>query len=382
MQTIIAIDSFKGSLSSAQAGQAAALGVHDALPDATVRSFPVADGGEGTVQALCEGLHGQIYSATVTDPLGGSVKAGYGILPDNTAVIEMAEAAGLPLVPPDKRNPLNTTTYGVGELILAAAQKGARRFIIGIGGSATNDGGLGMLCALGAKFLRADNQPAGIFGKDLADIVAVDMRDLNPLLNDCRFQIACDVANPLCGDNGCSAVFAPQKGATSEIVRDMDRHLANFAAIVEAATGRTGAAAFPGAGAAGGLGFAFMAALNGQLRRGIDIVMNAVGLVGALDLADLVIVGEGRLDGQSIMGKAPIGIARLAKERRPSAVTVAVCGMATDDAAVVLENGIDAYFPIIAAPCTAREAMAKETAQKNIRRTVAQIVRLLAKTKR
>ena len=323
---IIAIDSFKGSLSSAECGNATAVGVREAFLqtniEADIRVFPVADGGEGTIDALCAAPNGEIRTAFVTGALGEKTSARYGIFHRRdtnapTAVIEMAEAAGLPSVPPAKRNPLDTTTFGVGELILAASGDGCRDFVVGIGGSATNDGGLGMMSALGAKFFTSEGKTAGIFGRDLKDIAAVDLSETNPALKNCRFKIACDVTNPLCGEQGCSAVFAPQKGADEKIVRDMDAWLKNFSAVVEKETGATGAANISGAGAAGGLGFAFAAFLHGELAKGAEVVTKSVGLADALADADLLIVGEGRLDGQSVMGKAPVAIAALAKKNAP-----------------------------------------------------------------
>ena len=377
MNVVVAIDSFKGSLSSWECGQAAAEGVKKALSAANVRVFPVADGGEGTITALCDGLNGTIRQKRVIGPLGEQVVARYGVLPDGTAVIEMAEAAGLTLVKKELRNPLNTTTYGVGELIAAAALEGCRDFIAGIGGSATNDGGLGMLSALGVKFFTEDGKRAGIFGRDLSHITAVDISELMPTLRNCRFKIACDVTNPLCGERGCSAVFAPQKGATEQIVRDMDSWLKNFATVCEKATGKFGAAIAEGAGAAGGLGFALAVFLSGETERGVNIVLRASGIETAMADADVVITGEGCLDEQSAMGKAPVGIAALAKKINPAVVVVAVCGAAKPEAAKIHAHGIDAYFPILAAPCPLAEAMDKGVAQMNLQRTAEEIIRLL-----
>ncbi|MBR5010966.1 MAG: glycerate kinase, partial [Clostridia bacterium] len=228
MKITIAIDSFKGSLSSLQAGYAAKKGILDVYPDAVVSVCALADGGEGTTLALTEGLDGKLEHITVTGPLGKKVDAFYGVLPDGTAVIEMAAAAGITLINDNERNPLNTTTFGVGELILDAVKKGCRKFIIGIGGSATNDGGIGMLTALGYKFLDAQNKPVSIFGNGLEKIAHIDDTKVYPELKDCTFKIACDVTNPLCGDNGCSAVYGPQKGATPKIISDMDLWLRCF----------------------------------------------------------------------------------------------------------------------------------------------------------
>ncbi len=373
---VVAIDSFKGSLTSMQAGTAACRAIQDALPNAAVRVFPVADGGEGTVDALTEGLRGRIVTTEVTGPLGKIIKSRYGLLPDRTAVIEMADAAGLTMVPKSQRNPLYTTTYGLGELILEAAEIGCRHFIIGIGGSATNDCGLGMLSALGARFYRADGTPAGFYGRDLHDIETVDFRRLAPVLKSCTFEIACDVTNPLCGENGCSAVFGPQKGATPEIVARMDADICRFAGLVERACDTFGMRA-PGAGAAGGLGFAFRVVLGGQLTPGIDLILRAIHIEDALKTADYLITGEGRLDAQTAMGKAPVGIARLAHRVKPRITTIAVCGCAAPEAAAVNHAGIDAYFPIIQTPMSVEEAMEPSTAVRSLQRTVTQIARLI-----
>ena len=379
MKVVIAIDSFKGSLSSIDAGKITATAINDLDKNIDVKIFPLADGGEGTVDALTSGLDGKIISAEVTGPLGNKIQSRYGIIPaTNTAVIEMADAAGIMLVPADKRNPLYTTTYGLGELILNAAESGCREFIIGIGGSATNDCGLGMLTALGVKFLKADGSTCGIFGGDLKDVASVDVENISPILRECKFKIACDVTNPLFGKNGCSAVYGPQKGATPEIVAAMDDYIKNFSLTVEKQLGLTGAET-PGAGAAGGLGYAFHAFLNGKLEPGINLVLDAVKISDALKTADVVITGEGRLDFQTAMGKAPIGVAKLAKKNNPAVIVIAICGAATPEAVEVNKNGIDAYFPIIHSPMTVEEAMQPSTAQKNLYQTITQIFRLIQK---
>lgn len=375
MKVTVAIDSFKGSLSSIEAGKITVSAIHDVNKNIDVKIFPLADGGEGTVDALTSGLNGKIISTEVTGPLGNKIKSRYGIV-NNVAVIETADAAGIILVPEDKKNPLNTTTYGLGELILQAANNGCREFIIGIGGSATNDCGLGMLTALGAKFLKADGKPAGIFGGDLKDIETVDISGINPILRDCNFRIACDVTNPLYGKKGCSAVYGPQKGATPEIVKSMDGWIKNFSDKVEWQLGLTGAE-IPGAGAAGGLGYAFHTFLNGKLEPGINLVLDAVNIEYALKTADVVITGEGRLDFQTAMGKAPIGVAKLAKKFNPDVKVIAVCGAATPEAVEVNNHGIDAYFPILHSVTTLEDAIKFETAKLNLYQTVIQIFRLI-----
>lgn len=377
MNIVIAVDSFKGSLSSLQAGDIIVQAAQTIFPRAAIQRFPVADGGEGTVDALAKGLGGKIIAATVTGPLGEKIASRYGILPQtNRAIIEMADAAGLPLVPPEKRNPLHTTTYGLGELILQAAQAGCREFIIGIGGSATNDCGLGMLTALGARFFRADGSRAGITGGDLETIESIDVRQLAPVLQQCRFHIACDVTNPLYGPQGCSAIFAPQKGASAETVQRMDQAIRSFAQKAAVQLGYEGAQ-LPGAGAAGGLGYAFHAFLQASLEPGISLILKATGLEAALGQADLVITGEGRLDAQTAMGKAPIGIARLAKGERPKTKVIALCGCARPEARCLNEQGIDAYFPILPGPMSLQEAMDPGIAAQNLRQTAEQVLRLL-----
>ena len=377
MKVVIAIDSFKGSLSSMTAGDIAANAVRKLSAKADIKVYPLADGGEGTVDALTDGLNGSIVTVKVTDPLGEKVESRYGKVKE-TAIIEMADAAGLTLVPNDKRNPLNTTTYGLGELIIKAAEDGCREFIIGIGGSATNDCGLGMLTALGFEFRDNNGFKVGVFGRDLEHISEIDTSKVNPIIKECRFKIACDVNNPLTGKNGCSAVYAPQKGATPEIVKDMDEWITTFAALSVKTLG-VEAESLPGDGAAGGLGFAFRTFLKGELVKGADLVLNLMDIADDLTDADLLITGEGRLDGQSLMGKAPISVAQLAKSVNNKVLTVAVCGCATSEAIKVHEAGIDAYFPILQAPMSTEEAMMTETAELNLSVTVEEIMRLVSR---
>ena len=374
---VIAIDSFKGSLSSIQAGNIVFNATKKIFPKSNIKIFPLADGGEGTVDALTEGLHGKIISSYVTGPLGDKIQSRYGYLPqDNIAIIEMADAAGLTLVPENKRNPLFTTTYGLGELILNAIHNGCRKFIIGIGGSATNDCGLGMLSALGIKFFNKNHQPVGILGKDLQDISFIDTSTLNPLIKECSFSIACDVTNPLYGKNGCSYIYAPQKGATPDIVNQMDNTIKNFADLIERQLGLTGAN-LAGAGAAGGLGFAFHTFLKAQLIPGIELILNTLHLQDFLRNADLLITGEGKIDLQTSMGKAPVGIAKLAKQLNPQIKVIAICGCATNSASSVNSQGIDAYFPIIQAPISLQKAMQTDIASNNLNQTITQVLNLL-----
>lgn len=332
---IVAVDSFKGSMTSLEAGNAIRNGIKDIHPDWNITVYPVADGGEGTLEALTYHQSVTERTCTVTGPLGDHVEASYLWYErdsERIAVIEMAQAAGLPLVPIDKRNPLYTTTYGVGELIRDAIDHGCRKFIIGIGGSATNDAGIGMLQALGYHFYDRDGRDISFGAKELAKITDIGFEDVIRDLSSCRFQIACDVKNPLVGEHGCSRVYGHQKGATAIDVEKMDRSMAQFADLVEriAASGRkeifpNGDRNTPGAGAAGGLGYAFLMFLDGVLRPGIDIVLDEIRLEEAIAQADLVITGEGRLDAQTLMGKTPAGVAGLAKKYGKPVIAAAGC---------------------------------------------------------
>ena len=375
MRIVVAIDSFKGSLTSLQAGEAVREAALRLDPAAQVSVHPLADGGEGTVEALTAGLGGHRVRVAVTGPLGDPVEAVYGILPDGvTAVMEMAAAAGLPLVPPPLRNPLNTTTYGVGEMIRDAIHRGCRRFILGIGGSATNDGGIGMLEALGYALTDRDGRPVPRCGRGLETLHAISAANVLPELAACSFRIACDVTNPLCGETGCSAVFAPQKGATPETVAAMDGWLARYAAL--AGTVSPGAdSRAPGAGAAGGLGFAFQAFTNAVLQPGIAIVLEETGLEHAIREADLVITGEGRLDAQTVMGKAPAGVAGLAKKHGRRVIAFAGC--IGPGAAACNAHGIDAYFPILREITTLEGALEPQNAYRNLTDTAEQVFRLV-----
>jgi len=375
MKVVIAMDSFKGSLSSIEAGRAAEAGILAARPDASVIIKPLADGGEGTTDALIEGLGGRKIAITVTGPMGHPVPACYGYLSSSsTAVIEMAAAAGITLVPPEDRNPLTASTYGVGEIIQDAVLRGCRNFIIGIGGSVTNDGGIGMLKALGFRFLDKDGRDAGEGGQALGKIMSVDTQGCNPLLAGCRFQVACDVTNPLCGKNGATYIYGPQKGVTKDLLEQLDADMAHYAAVTAEAIGSSHAGA-KGAGAAGGLGFAFLSYLGASLSPGIDLILDAVGLREELDGADIVVTGEGCLDAQTAMGKAPAGVARLAKEY--GIKVIAFAGSVTKEASACNEAGIDAYFPVIRGVTTLEEAMKPDTARENITAAVEQVFRLL-----
>ena len=380
MKITVALDSFKGSLSSLMAGDAVKAGCLLADPAAKVSVCPIADGGEGTAQALALGMGGEMISVSVTGPLGNPVTAEYGYIPETkTAVLEMASAAGITLVSPEQRNPLHTTTFGVGELILhAAKEKGCRQFVVGIGGSATNDGGVGMLSALGIAFLDKNGQPIAQGAEGLSSLDRIDIVGLAPEIADARFFVACDVTNPLCGEKGCSAVFGPQKGATPDTVRTMDADLSRYAALTQAVTGKDAQNA-AGAGAAGGLGFAFLSYLNAELKSGISLVIEQTGLEEKIKDADLVITGEGRLDGQSVMGKVPVGIAAVAKKYKKP--VLALSGCIAPDARLCNGYGIDAFFPILPAPCTLEDAMEPNNAYQNLKNTAEQALRLFLAAK-
>ena len=373
MKVVIAIDSFKGSLSSMEAGNAAKAGIRRAC-SADIIVKPLADGGEGTTDALVEGLGGRYVSAEVTGPLGEKTNARYGILRDGqTAVLEMAEAAGITLVDREELDPYRATTYGVGEMILDAVKRGRRRFIIGIGGSATTEGGAGMLQALGYGITDGDGKPIRHGIRDLDQIAHISMENVPEVLKECQFQIACDVKNPLCGETGAVWVYGPQKGVREEDKRIFDRKLQHFAEKTAEYTG-TDHRLTEGAGAAGGLGFAFLSYLpNVELRPGIDIVIEATGLEQELKDADLVITGEGRLDFQTAMGKVPVGVARLAK--RYGIKVLAFAGSVTKDAAECNSAGIDAFFPIVRGVTTLEEAMDPENAKENMVLCVEQVFR-------
>lgn len=374
MKIVVAIDSLKGSLSSMEAGQAIRNGILQVLPDVQIVVKPLADGGEGTTEALTEGMGGELVHVQVHGPLDQCVQASYGWIKESeTAVMEMASAAGITLVGQEKR-PLEASTYGVGEMIRDAIKRGCRRFIIGIGGSATNDCGLGMLQALGYEFLDKDGRPVGSGAGALAEIVSIQSDHVLPELKDCFFQIACDVTNPLCGQNGATYIYGPQKGVTEEQKNILDGYLEQFAALTAAFTGNN-YAEVPGVGAAGGLGFAFLSYLHAELRSGIELVLEAVQMEETLKGADLVFTGEGHLDHQTAMGKAPVGIAKLAQKH--GARVIALAGAVTEGAEACNENGIDAYFPILRQIVTLENAMMPETARCNMTKTTEQIMRLV-----
>jgi len=371
MKVAIAIDSFKGSLSSLQAGNAVKDAVLSVFPGAEVVVKPLADGGEGTVDAFEDA---KAVTITVTGPLGKPVDAKYCILPNGTAVMEMAAAAGITLISATERNPLETTTYGVGEMIRDAISKGCRRFIIGIGGSATNDGGIGMLSALGYEFLDENGNPVSICGKGLKDIARISAANVLPELAECAFRIACDVENPLCGETGCSAIYGPQKGATAEMIAEMDGWLKRYAEIAKTVSPKADPQS-PGVGAAGGLGFAFLSFTNAELKSGISLILEEIALEKDIKNADIVVTGEGRLDAQTVMGKAPIGVAKLAKKYGKR--VIAFSGCVTEDAEVCNDHGIDAFFPALRKVTTLEDALNPENAYENLQKTATQVFRLL-----
>lgn len=380
MNVVIAIDSFKGSLSSWDAGTAAGEGLKKAIPEAEVRVFPVADGGEGTVDALVLGLGGRKRAITALDPLGRPISCEYGIVDEtHTAIIEMSAAAGIFLLTEEERNPLYTTTYGVGQMIADAIENGCRHFVIGIGGSATNDGGVGMLQALGFALLDKNGRPIPRGAVGLKELANIDISTAHPLLSACTFCIACDVKNPLCGPQGCSAVFGPQKGASPQSVKEMDAWLESYAQLASSVSDRADKYA-EGAGAAGGIGFAFNAFLKGELVSGIELILREIRIEEAIKNADLVITGEGRLDAQTVMGKAPFGIASLARKYKKP--VVAFSGCVTPEATVCNTVGIDAYFPILRTVTTLSEALDTANARANMVATAEQVFRLYALSKR
>ena len=414
MKILIAIDSFKGSLSSKEAGEAIKSGILRIIPNAEVLISPLADGGEGTVETLVEALGGSLETVRVKGPLFQEVEAHYGILsesekfqaeiksdthretlpedpskahseaPSETdsqyspedgklAVMEMSQASGITLLSPEKRNPLKTSSYGVGQMILDAYYKGCRRFLIGIGGSATNDGGIGMLTALGFRFTKENGEEISPIGEGLKDLVKIENSSVPEGLLQCSFQIACDVENPLYGENGASLIYGFQKGGNKELLSQMDLWMKHYSELVKEYNPAANSEA-PGSGAAGGLGFAFRSFLQGELKSGVSLILEETKLSEKMQGADLVITGEGRLDEQSAMGKAPIGVAKLAKEQ--GIPVIAFAGAVTEGAKACNQAGIDAYFPILREITTLEDAMNKENARRNLEDTVEQVIRL------
>ncbi|WP_312212026.1 glycerate 2-kinase [Pseudescherichia sp.] len=354
MKIVIAPDSYKESLSATEVAQAIEKGFREIFPDAQYVSVPVADGGEGTVEAMIAATQGAEHTASVTGPLGERVDARWGMSGDgNTAFIEMAAASGLALVPPEQRNPLITTSRGTGELILHALEHGARHIIIGIGGSATNDGGAGMVQALGAKLCDANGTEIGHGGGSLMSLNTIDISGLDPRLAACTIRVACDVTNPLTGEQGASRIFGPQKGATEAQIVELDSNLNHYADVIKRSL-RVDVKNVPGAGAAGGMGAALMAFLGAELRSGIEIVTQALNLEEHIHDCTLVVTGEGRIDSQSIHGKVPVGVANVAKKYHKPVIGIA--GSLTRDVGVVHQYGIDAVFSVLTSIGTLEEA--------------------------
>ncbi len=372
MKFLIAPDSFKESMSAEAACNAIARGIKTVLPDAETIALPLADGGEGTLSVLVSALDGQVEELAVTGPLFQQVKACVGTVRGDTAIIEMAEAAGLHLVDVDRRNPERTTTLGVGEMISAMLDKGIRRFLIALGGSATNDGGIGMLTALGARPLDRQGQLVSPVGGSLYQVAELDTRSLDPRLSQCHFKLACDVDNPLTGSTGASAIFGPQKGATPEQVTRLDAGMAHWADVLEASFGRE-IKNIPGAGAAGGLAAAFIAAFDTSLKPGIEQVLDIVGFDGQCQQVDWVITGEGSLDGQSLSGKTPVGVARRAKLL--GLPVVAFAGKLGQGYEAVYQEGIDIALPITPEGMPLSQALAE--AEENIFNASQTLIQLL-----
>lgn len=373
MKIVIAPDSYKESLSALDVASAIEAGFREIFPDAHYVKIPVADGGEGTVEAMVAATEGKIVRLKVTGPLGAQVDAFYGLSGDErTAYIEMAAASGLELVPAAQRDPLVTTSFGTGELIKNALNKGVEHIIIGIGGSATNDGGAGMMQALGARLLDKQGREIGYGGGALPELASIDIDALDARINQCRFEVACDVTNPLTGDDGASAIFGPQKGATPEMVRQLDQALTHYAQIIHRDLD-IDVLHIPGGGAAGGMGAALHAFCQADLRRGIEIVTEALGLAEHVTDADLVITGEGRIDSQSINGKVPIGVASVAK--RFNKPVIGIAGSLTSDVGVVHEHGLDAVFSVLYSICSLEDALAN--ADKNVHLTARNVAATL-----
>lgn len=370
MKIVVAMDSFKGSLSSLEAGQA----IKDAINNRhKVIVKPLADGGEGTVETLVSFKNGRIVNLTTSNPLMKPVSSFYGIFDNNTAIIEMASTCGLTLLTKEERNPMYTSTYGVGEMIKDAINKGCTNFIIGIGGSATNDAGVGMLQALGFSFQDKDNNEISSGCIGLKDLDHISYDNVLKQLNNCTFNIACDVNNPLFGINGASYIFGPQKGADKNMVETMDKYIKHFESITKKSLKSD--PEYPGCGAAGGLGYAFLTFLNSNLKSGIELILEEINLEDDIKNCDLVICGEGKLDYQTIMGKAPIGVAKLAKKYNKP--VIAFSGVVSDDADIINTNGIDAFFPITRNIVPLDIAMNKEVAYNNLKKTVNQVINLI-----
>ena len=370
----VAIDSFKGSLSSHEVACAFERGFRCEFPQAEVCKVSVADGGEGTVEALVQTLGGEEVRIVASDPLMRGVEVCYGIVDGGrTAVMEMSAASGLPLLAPEERNPLKTTTYGTGEMIADALARGCRKFLVGIGGSATNDAGVGMLRALGFRFLDAEGQELVGGGEILDKITTIDDSGALEALHEAEFVVACDVTNPLYGPEGAAYVFAPQKGADAAMVEQLDGGLRNFAEVVKRYNGED-VASLQGAGAAGGLGGGFKALLGARLERGIEMVLGAMRFDDIIAGSDLVVTGEGRLDSQTVMGKTPSGVLRAACKQGIPCIAI---GGAIEYCKELAESDFAALFPVVSGPVSLERAMQRDVAEANVERTATQIAKML-----
>lgn len=381
MKIVVASDSYKGSLTAKEVAENIEKGIRKVFSDAEIVKVPMADGGEGTVQSLVDGTGGEIIKVKVKGPLLREVEAFYGILGDQkTAVIEMAAASGLPLISREERNPMETTTYGTGELIKHALDKGCRNIIIGIGGSATNDGGAGMVKALGVKLLDEDGKDIGFGGKSLGKLRRIDITGMDPRLKECKITAACDVDNPLCGPRGASRIFGPQKGADEEMVEILDRNLANYARVIKNDIGKD-IMDVPGAGAAGGLGGGLLAFLNAELKSGIDIVIEVTRLEEKMKGANLVITGEGMIDYQTAYGKTPYGVAKCA--RKYGIPVIAIAGGIGKDADTLYEKGFNSIFSIVDKPMPIEQAIANGgTLVENVAERVMRVLKINCKSNR
>ena len=372
MKIVAASDSFKGSLTSLEVARNVELGVHDVFPDCEVVKLCVADGGEGTAEALYHNMPGRTIHVPVSDPLGRSVEVSYYITVDgHTAIIEMSAASGLTLLEPSEYNPMKTSSYGTGEMISDALSRGCRQFLVGIGGSATNDAGMGMLSALGYRFHDSEGRMLDGSGSSLSLIEDVDVSHVHPALAESEFIVACDVDSPMSGPEGAAYVFAPQKGADEHMVRLLDDGLAHFSSIAEKVTG-INVSELPGAGAAGGMGGCFVAFLNGRLTSGAEIILDAIGFDDVIDGADLVITGEGRVDSQTLLGKLPFRIMRRAASK--GIPVVAVCGNCRLEEEEIGNSGFVGIYPVTPAGMSLEEALSPLTAGENIRNTVRTII--------
>jgi glycerate kinase len=370
---VLAPDSFKESMTAKEACIAMEKGIKRANCNINCIHVPMADGGEGTMQSLVDATNGKVYSLKVVGPLGNEVEAQYGILGDGEiGILEMASASGIQLVPAEKRNPLLTTTYGTGQLIKACLDHGVKKLLIGIGGSATNDGGAGVIQALGGRLLDKQGNELGFGGGELGKLNSIDLKNFDSRLKEVAIEVACDVNNPLCGEKGASNVFGPQKGATKEMIEALDDNLRHYADIIKRQLGKD-VLNEPGAGAAGGLGAGLMAFLNGALKKGIEMVIEYAGLEEKVSDADMVWTGEGSIDFQTQYGKTPLGVATVAKKHNKP--VIALAGRVSEDIDVLYEGGIDSIFSITKGATSLEEALIK--GQENIEKTAENIIRLM-----